>query len=331
MRVFVFNPDTEYAMATNSPYYIPPKSILKIADDNLFAMASLASEGDYLLVSDRVDKSELTGIQIYKDLKIYSDSELATYLSVSSPKSIEVIAWGWNRSLKHRLKSIGIPTDSLPSDNYLDKLRELSHRRISLEIDHMLTPWIQSRVINNLDEAMEWLAEHPESYFKSPWSSSGRGILRTSDLELKHIEPWLRGAIKHQGCVIAEKEDNRILDCASEWMMDNKEPTFLGYSVFDVSPRGKYISNSCESQMSLKNKIEALVGEECLANMIKAQKEVLSQYIYPYYSGPIGIDMYVTSDRKLRGCVEMNLRFTMGIIALFKEKKLNSLNGSKLS
>ena len=85
----------------------------------------------------------------------------------------------------------------------------------------------------------------------------------------------------------------RRLDFATEWQCRDGEASFLGYSVFNVSRRGKYQSNTTGTQDSLLDLIKSATPKWNPA-ITEKQKSVLEKLIAPFYSGPLGIDMLVT-------------------------------------
>ena len=103
----------------------------------------------------------------------------------------------------------------------------------------------------------------------------------------------------------------KILDCATEWIMSGGKATFLGVSVFEASGRGKYHRNIKANQLSLWNMIGVLTQQ-----VIDKQRYALQSVIGTDYDGPVGIDMLLTSTGTLHPCVELNLRRTMGHVAL---------------
>lgn len=52
--------------------------------------------------------------------------------------------------------------------------------------------------------------------------------------------------------------------------------------------------------------------------MIESQRLAIDSLIAPHYNGPVGIDMFSTVEGDLNPCVEINLRLTMGLAALWK-------------
>lgn len=167
----------------------------------------------------------------------------------------------------------------------------------------------------NVEDAMSAFSLDARRYFKSPWSSSGRGIMLTDDLAAKHVEPWIRGTIERQGSVMMEKAYSRRLDFASEWICKYGEAKFIGWSVFDVSRRGKYHGQRDGTQASLIGMIHDSTYQNP-ADIVAAQRKAIEALIAPFYNGPLGIDMLTTENGAVNPCVELNLRHTMGMLSL---------------
>ena len=347
--IHIFNPETDYALASFSPYYTPPASVINLRKDRAFTPMSFAKPGDYILTLDELPTpadlpAYLTHINL-KDIPSLSQNfnntschDNAGWPTKSDNKKINIIPWGWNPALKHILAQAGVPVYMLPSDNYLKNLRDISHRRTTIPfIDHIHT---------FLDEVncQDVILTHPQEFtdaesaithylnnknkgeqlfFKAPWSSSGRGILFTEELELYHIRPWLRGIIRRQGSIIGELALDKKVDFASEWIIiDNTEGTpeakFLGYSLFEASRRGKYHSNydgnPSEIESILKSK-----GVKLSPVIIEAQKYALEK-VCGQYRGYCGIDMLADTTGRIHPCIEINWRITMGLIPLLSEQ-----------
>lgn len=210
----------------------------------------------------------------------------------------------------------------MPSEEDITNLRNLSHRRTTIaffrELSSFLDPEIEiPQEITLAEDGISTFRLTHCLFFKAPWSSSGRGVMLTDDLEEKHVAPWLRGIIRRQGSVMMEKAYDRKLDFATEWVCRDNKARFIGYSVFNVSRRGKYQSNRTGSQQELLNVIEGAT-DRWTPDIIGLQQKAIEKIIAPYYSGPLGIDMLVTDSGAINPCVEINLRHTMGMIELLK-------------
>ena len=161
--------------------------------------------------------------------------------------------------------------------------------------------------------------------FKSPWSSSGRGVFVGSvdfnpnlnpnlDLNCKSSTlKRLQGFLSSQGGFVVDRfYEDKVLDFAMEFVV-HKDHTveFLGYSVFQTGESGAYGYNYVESQEELLRRID--VDAALLHRLIAYHKEHLAQTVY---HGPVGIDMLKTADGSIHPCLEINFRMNMGILAL---------------
>ena len=154
------------------------------------------------------------------------------------------------------------------------------------------------------------------------------------DLEKRHIEPWLRGIIRSQGSVMGETAYDRILDFATEWECKDGKALFIGVSTFTTSDRGKYKSNIVAPQENIVSfilqQIDIHGKGNNLSEIIKRQSLLLENYVAPFYDGPLGIDMLVTSERNIHPCVEINLRDTMGRVAIDIQQRIISEDATEL-
>ena len=319
----IFNPDTDYALAADSAYYTAPARIVALRKENAMLPALYAETGDSILLMDEPSDS-IENLKYYlnataKNLTILTPGEVAENPDLVS--ALRPNPWGWNRQIRNWLIEIsGGKISGIPTETALSKLRELSHRRTTIaflkEMEDMLDHDIRiPEEVCNAARGVSAFRKERRLYFKAPWSSSGRGILLTDDLEEKHVEPWIRGIIRKQGSVMMEKAYDRKLDFATEWQCRDGEVFFLGYSVFNVSRRGKYQSNRNGTQESLLELIKSTT-QKWNPGITENQKSAIEKLIAPFYTGPLGIDMLVTESGAVNPCVEINLRHTMGMINL---------------
>lgn len=331
----IFNPDTDYALAANVRFYTPPAPVVKIRNALALLPAIYASEEDLILLPEDIRNAEAllyADIAGEKKLSLLRPNDL---VSKDVSQITKIDPWGWNLSLKTSLSSIPALSTLLPSDERLELLRDLSHRRtasrflVVLAKEGINIPSLPEE-FSSVGDAMNFMRNNPGCYFKAPWSSSGRGIASTGDLEERHVEPWLRGIIRRQGSIMAEIGYERSIDFASEWICEKGYVRFMGLSVFEVSPRGKYHFNILAPEEELFSMIAIKTGNEFeLRQILDKQKLALEAIIAPYYTGPLGIDMFATREGIIHPCVEINLRHTMGLIASKLQKELEK--GGKIA
>lgn len=320
-RLHIFNPETDYALASGSPYYTPPAHVLEIRKKNALLPALYASRGDAILMLDSFenpscldyyDMVERKGIK----LMAFNDPEEGRF----DFTEYEADPWGWNPRIRRMLME-GCPgLNGIISEEAVASIRALSHRRTTIliheEMKGRINPEIRVPVeVTDPCIAVENFLKDRHLFFKAPWSSSGRGVMLADDLGLIHVEPWVRGVIRRQGSVMMEKAYDRLLDFATEWFIEDGKARFLGYSVFNVSRRGKYQSNMKAGQNELLRLITSM-SKDWDNSYLDCQKVALEAVIGNSYSGPLGVDMLVTRNGNVNPCVEINLRHTMGMIWL---------------
>lgn len=323
--IFIFNPETDYALASGSAFYTPPARIISLRNRMALMPACFCREGDFVAVPEgwNPDMDE-TGMLTECDkhgIGIVKYQEIAQTLSSIHGKEKRIVPWGWNAALLRQLMEVGVDPCLMPTESYISKLRNLQHRRNTIAFNTMLgslLPMLKHQKPEELftaSECIDFWKKHPGCYFKAPWSSSGRGVMWTQDLEEKHIHPWTRGIIQRQGSVMAEIGVERALDFATEWICTNGEAKYAGVSVFSTSSRGKYHGNMELPQQEL-NRIIAAASSLWNDDVVKAQKHTLESVVAPFYNGPVGIDMMISTHGEIFACVEMNLRITMGMVAI---------------
>ena len=240
--------------------------------------------------------------------------------------------WGWSIATKQRYKQMGVAEELLPSDEWLEEVRRLSSREFACGyIKDLLAEMKDERLlgsemkwIDNLNPNPNLSTLNPQLIFKSPWSSSGRGVFVSSGFDA-NTEHRLQGFLSSQGGFVVDKfYADKVLDFAMEFYVnDDKSVDFLGWSVFHAGENGAYGYNYVESQEKLIGRID--VDASLLQRLIDYHKAHLStlnsQLSTLNYHGPIGIDMLKTADGHIHPCLEINFRMNMGILALLLEEQ----------
>lgn len=338
MTLHYFNPETDYALASGSETYTPPMAVLAMRMSLALLPALYAEPGDAILLPPEIG-DHLTDRQPFVDLAAEKNITLLRHTDIrefTSSRNLNAFRpWGWNPSLYRWMEGCGMPLSRIPSSQKVSKIRSLSHRRLTIpfmmNMEGVKTDEIAIPVeFSDIEDALRFSQNDRPVYFKAPWSSSGRGLLFTKDLERRHIEPWLRGILRSQRTVIGEIAYRRRIDFASEWECVNGKAKFLGLSTFMTSERGKYKSNAVMPQENLVTyilgNIDILEPKNDLSGIISRQRLLLENYVAPFYDGPLGIDMLVTENGNVNPCVEINLRNTMGRVAIDIQSRLSAEN-----
>lgn len=327
--IHYFNPETDYALATGSRLYNPPASIVTLKRRMQLFPATFAGCGDFIAVDSMEHVSaysEHYDMARQKRIEIIEVGGIRDLIDGGGLSDFEIRPWGWNHTLLHRMRASGIPEEFLKSDREIDRLRELAHRRTSIEMQKQISRHLDGYEIPavlecyTLESALSFLHRHGDAYFKMPWSSSGRGVIHASDFPTSRLCEWIAGGIKKQGSIMAEKAFDKSCDFATEWICRRGKTEYLGLSVFQTTGSGRYAGNIIETQQQLWKRIERLSNEWDI-KIIEAQRNALDEIISPYYDGPVGIDMLATNDGRINPVVEINLRQTMGMAALFSQQE----------
>ncbi|MDE6560319.1 MAG: hypothetical protein K2K75_02950 [Muribaculaceae bacterium] len=310
MRLLLFNPETEYALASGASFYTPPARVEKLRREMQLLPEAWAQPEDMILVDDAShlkSKFKLAEWNMLEDL-------------MSKYPDLIIEPWGWNQALVRKLLDHGVPSDRLPDDSVISRIRELAHRRTTVLLTSLWNEKVDMDFktdvpveLESIELCMDFYRDNPGCWLKAPWSSSGRGVINTSaDMTPELVEQWCRGIIRRQGSVMGETGADRVADYATEWLMRHGRAEYLGLSSFSTSNRGKYIANNMMNQALMCEKFNSQSILD-IDTVITVQKTIL-EHILRGYDGLFGVDMIVEKSGKLRPFVEVNLRRTMGMI-----------------
>ena len=325
----IFCPWHEEALASGLPHFTPTLAARRMADSLCTLPAWWAKSGDTVWVPDvplRFNADNTPGI-------IFTSRPDFTHIT-------HIDAWGWNLALRQRLLRMGCPENLLPSEGYLQKVREHSSRRSTSTMLRTFQNegWgCEFRSWWCEDEAAvrEVAAKHGgDLVAKAPWSGSGRGVFR---FEEENLTAWQRicSTLRKQGGIEIEPFYNRLSDFAMEFRLTDKGADFVGLSLFSTNEAGAYTGN-------LVAEDERLIQELCttaekyeigstdrvkhaLAN-IRATLTHILPLQFPSIRGYVGVDMMLVQlpcdSVALHPCVEINLRRTMGLAAILMRRHL---------
>lgn len=314
MRILrLFNPENDLALAAGSACYTPPPAAALLRSAGALLPMWLADEGDFLLAPRE-----------FEDTCARMRERFGLHSSILTPESIDRVnecsPWGWSAATRRAFIKAGIRERALPDSAQIERLRALSHRRTAaqlLEKFGFADVPVEARDRETALAAIDAL--EGEAYIKLPWSSSGRGVFAVSGMSRSKLIEYIDGFIRRQGSVIVEKAYRKQRDFAMLfYSMDNKV-TYAGLSLFDTLPGGAYSSNILLPQ----SEIERTLGIDAAILSAKVG-QALEEIVAPVYTGPLGVDMLLTEDGAIVPGIEINLRYTMGFIALAVEKRLGS-------
>ena len=245
------------------------------------------------------------------------DAVLAPGESEFDPAEVDRCApWGWSLDARRQFLNAGVSEAVLPSAEAIERMRMLSHRRSSVELLRLIgMEELAAREMTDPDEVVEAERQTPGLWLKSPWSCSGRGVFCASSLSAEALRSRAAGIIHRQGSVMAERglKGKRLDFAALYTVAEGGAVGFEGWSVFRAEERGVYTGNLVAPQDRLLQTIlDAGVDPRPLIGPLA---EALATLIGNDYTGPLGIDMMAHAGG-LHPCIELNLRRTMGHVAL---------------
>lgn len=316
----MFNPENDMALASASPYYMPPASAKKMAAD----LAALA--GWY---ADTGSDVRVVGRRQVDWMQKVCRFPLSVGWVTDLPASCygEVSPWGWSPALLRCLSEEGIASSMLLSEGQMGAVRRLSGRETAVELLPKL------RVVGTIGESF-WLTSTDEVecfapkynkvILKAPWSGSGKGIQPLAGCPDGNLRGWIRRIIVSQGGVVLEPFYEKVFDFAMEFRMKSDRISFVGYSWFEADGRGIYKENWLASDEDIEKRVSQYVSGEVLAEVKDGLLRELALLANGVYQGYLGVDMMVCRTEEgyaLHPCVEVNWRMNMGVVSrLFHDR-----------
>lgn len=348
MKLHIFNPEHDLALASNLRQFTAPHAGRQLRSDLSFIPALWADEGDLVLVDDidnARDKVRHLGGDLVDKVEFITKVQLAHFIKTEFLDGVH--PWGWDLSLKGELEHIGIPEIALPGDAILNKVRALSSRQWAAE-------HLQSgvRFVQSVAEVKSFVREWGKAVIKAPWSSSGRGVRFVSADEFREgsdypsFERWVGNIIYRQGGVTVEPYYNKVMDFGMEFEMVDGKVLYRGLSLFDTI-KNAYSGNVLCPEDKKVEMMARYVSPERLLQIRQHVIDVMEPALKGIYSGPFGVDMMiyakeqnlpasdgassdVQDDFGVNECIEVNLRRTMGHVAIdladYLQKSFSELN-----
>ena len=329
MTLYIFNPEHDIALASGLSNFTAPHAARKLRYDLGFLPALWAADGGIVLVDDpewaakswKKVRSRLNALGLGGRSQAGTLAFQGRTPQFSRQGILSLEPWGWNSALCAMLRRMGIDGSLLPSDHQLAHIRQLSHRRTASR----LLPLLQqegtigeSFECQTVDEVQSLLHRYRRVVLKAPWSSSGRG-LRFVDAALSdHYSGWLRNLLPNQGSVMVEPYYNKVKDFGMEFESDGQGGiSYCGLSLFHTV-NGAYVGNILATEQAKNEMLGRYLPAELLESV---RQRIAGGLSLGHYRGPFGVDMMVVAKADGEGfllhpCVEINLRRTMGHVAL---------------
>ena len=328
MKLLVFNPEHDLALAANLSNFTAPHAGRQLRADLGYIPAIWATVDDCVLVENTEDAERRFLRLTRQPFGRFVDKE-----HIRNYNFTEVEVWGWDLAIRAFLLRWGIDESIIPTVTQIDAFRELSHRRYAMKLlSHLQMSGTigksletdQVKTILNLLYADEHLV------VKAPWSSSGRGVrFVKGDMNI-YDRGWLQHVISRQGSVMVEPYYNKVKDFGMEFVSDgNGTVSYVGLSLFQTI-NGAYTGNVLATEEEKMSVLSRYISFDLLKTVQQKICVEMSTLLRGRYTGAFGIDMMVVGRDDSEGfllhpCVEINLRRTMGHVAIGLTKLCSGL------
>ena len=327
----IFNPSHDEALAANSPHYYPSGIARKLAAEWGTLPAVWAVAGDAVWLPDEAALPDDVP-SLWRDTVRFvhrADMNAAFWQGIDG-----IDPWGWDRLVCQQLRKAGAPDGLLPTEVELAAYRALSSRRTTTAVLPLLRKALSDRGVPTVGDSyvaecmddFELLAdqcaaaEHATSkaVVKSLWSCSGRGVFVIDGPMSASTSGRVKRLLREQGGIEVEPHYCGVLNFALEFDAGaDGSVHYVGLSMFNTTENGGYTGNTLAPQDELERVLARQFDGLPILQYICC--EVLSHHIAARYVGPLGVDMMLVETAQgimLHPCIEVNLRRTMGYVAL---------------
>lgn len=328
MNLHIFNPEHDIALAAHGRQFTAPHAARKLRHDLGFLPAIWAERGDLVLVDDvAVAREACRRRKSYThEVEFVTMTDLAHWEAASC--HLNILPWGWDHSLRQSLLRANEGFRPwLPTEEAMTAIHLMSNRKYAaftllpqlVALDDRLVGSSTFCFTNVAD--VEMLCGSGKSVLKAPWSSSGRGVRFVDGTIDTSLRGWVTNVIRQQGGIMVEPYYNKVKDFGMEFTANpDGSISYDGLSLFSTM-RGAYTGSIVATEEMKRSLMEKYLPLELLDAVCDKIKNCLKNMLKDIYVGPFGIDMMVVAHPSSDGfllhpCVEMNLRRTMGHVAL---------------
>ncbi|EJW97923.1 hypothetical protein EVA_13957 [gut metagenome] len=320
MKLHIFNPEADLALADFSENYMASARIRRMAADLAVLPLWWAGEGDGVVAASAYNQpfAERMNRLFGRQVTLVTPPELAEIAGAA------YCPWGWNPALRKWLLKQGVAPAMLPGREELEACRQWSGRDVALEVlasfRGMEGCCGTGRCLKSVEECRAYrLEQQRRCVFKAPWSGSGKGLLWCYSDFSAAVAGWCAKVLAAQGGLIGMPIYNKVGDFAMEFeVTDERKVCFIGYSRFETNGKGAYEGNHLQSDADIEQWLATWVGVDVLKRIRTHLLQEL-QKKFAGYRGVMGVDMMICRTDEgsytVCPCVEVNLRMNMGIVA----------------
>jgi hypothetical protein len=327
--------------------YMPPLHLRLFRNDLDTLPAFFGNQNDIILVHKKPDTlfiEYLNALGFNLPIFLSSANELTTHHKIDT-----LSPWGWSPAAHKTLSPfsdflttewtkhpMSKWTNDIPSllsrnttYNFIKLLAKINDKSYNL----LYIPTSNIKIENLRD--LQTITNHiqPPILLKTPWSASGRGLFKIRNLnEQPEENAWLKAKLKQQKALYAEQYLKKILDVSFHFFIEEHKITFMGNTFFETDSKNRF--TGCYLRMPENPPIDtALISDACKQSSALLLNGLKLLNINSSYQGPLGIDaiFFEKTDNtiKLNPCVEINMRYTMGLLNLFLRKRVHPEKNGK--
>ena len=337
MTLHIFNPEHDIALATNVTRFTAPHVGRQLRADLGFLPALWAADGDMVLVDDV--EAALEAVRHVRRLAAEVLFVTVQDMRLLVPQLSDVMMvkpWGWDLGVIEQLQQMGLQQQA-PSEAQLASIRTLSSRQWAAS--HLL-PVVRTVAdgligeacyVDNFDVLQHMMQVDCSlpigeggggAVVKAPWSSSGRGVRYVLNPDhWRHNASWVRNVIDKQGGIMLEPYYHKVKDFGMEFeACADGRVEYCGLSVFQTV-NGAYTGSVIATERAKREMLSRYVSMQQLEAVRDSICATMSKALRGIYVGPFGVDMMIVASEDqnrflMHPCVELNLRNTMGHVAL---------------
>lgn len=317
MKLHIFNPEHDLALAFGGDNFTAPHAGRQLRADLGYLPAVWAADGDFVLVED-------VEVALERVRHLESYTKEVAFVTKDDLKALpltDIEPWGWDAALCAQLARNGVSAACLLNHQQLNNIRTLSSRKFAAVVlpqfvahDERLVG--KSEYIEDIETLHRRVKEWRHCVLKAPWSSSGRGVRYVQDAMDEPLIRWAEHILERQGGIMIEPYYNKVIDFGMEFESLADGVRYVGLSLFQTI-NGAYAGSILTQEHVKRELLARYLPLELLDAVRQRIIDVLSPLFKGQYMGPFGIDMMVCAKPyRLHPCVEINLRRTMGHVAM---------------
>lgn len=325
MNLHYFNPGHELAVLNGSPYYHLPEVVKVMQRDLGYLPAWYANSEDLIYTGNEMKNSRFLS---YRN-NFPTLPQAVTTSQIKDHAPGELSCWGISPQAIHLFDTINQQYNTeIALPVWRKEFLYLTSRNSAQEcLEKIISNCnsISSEIIphpvSSIEEIEEKVSLSPTPLLvKSPFSSSGRGLLwLKKGIGIKEKE-LLKGMFRKQKTLRIELVVDKKLDFSMQFLSDGTgSVSYEGVSIFETTERGAYTGSYLNTQSYFFRKITSFVAEKIFFQVKNELISFLQERYAPFYKGVIGVDMMIYEDQgeyKIHPCVEINMRYNMGYLAL---------------